>query len=531
MRGLGVRAVRLLYTDLHGVARGKDIPIGHFVGMCEEGVAFCAAVMGTDLRHTPVVGGEEGYVDFAIRPDLDTLRVGAVAAGGRLVPRRGVDARRLRPLARPARGRSCSGSSTRTPSAGSFPIVAPELEFFLAERDAEAPNGLRRYVDELSRVYTVGAVSDPREIVLKMLLWCDELGLQAFAANHEFMNSQYEINVKHSAARRRRRPGVHAQGGREGDRRARGHARHVHGPPIRRPGRLGLPRPPLARTTPSGQQRLRRRGRARRPEPSRGQLHRGPDRARAGAPGAPRADDQRVQADPPRQPRADARELGPRQPHGVLPRPERARLAGPGRDAHRRRRGVPAPDDRRAPARRARRDRARARRRPSRSSATPTGWTTPTPGSTLPADLGSALDALEADTVLVEADRRRARLDLRRDEAIRGRAVRRGRRRARRRGRDRVGDRGICCPISSPERALRPRRGRRRGALGPAASATGSSLVDGRPDPRGDRRTISRPSSRRRSSPSTSRTGAACEEYDGAARRPSRRTSSSRRRR
>ena len=50
MGGLGVRAVRLLYTDLHGVARGKDIPIGHFGGMCEEGVAFCAAVMGTDLQ-------------------------------------------------------------------------------------------------------------------------------------------------------------------------------------------------------------------------------------------------------------------------------------------------------------------------------------------------------------------------------------------------------------------------------------------------------------------------------------------------
>ena len=30
LRGQGVRAVRLLYTDLHGVARGKDIPIGHF---------------------------------------------------------------------------------------------------------------------------------------------------------------------------------------------------------------------------------------------------------------------------------------------------------------------------------------------------------------------------------------------------------------------------------------------------------------------------------------------------------------------
>ena len=199
MSGLGVRAVRVLFTDLHGVARGKDIPIGHFADMCEEGIAFCAAVMGTDLRHTPVVGGEEGYIDLSIHPDLDTLRSvpwqpevawclgeawtldGAdhFPSCPRALLRRVVDAYAAR---------------------GLEPIVAPELEFFLAERDGEAPNGLRRYVDELSRVYTVGAVSDPKEVVLKMLLWCDELGLQAFAANHEFMNSQYEINIKHSGA-------------------------------------------------------------------------------------------------------------------------------------------------------------------------------------------------------------------------------------------------------------------------------------------------------------------------------------------
>ena len=72
--GPGIKAVRLLYPDLHGVARGKDIPLRHFPGMAEEGVTFCAAIMGTDLNHTPVRGGEEGYVDLAVRPDLATLR-------------------------------------------------------------------------------------------------------------------------------------------------------------------------------------------------------------------------------------------------------------------------------------------------------------------------------------------------------------------------------------------------------------------------------------------------------------------------
>jgi glutamine synthetase len=194
----GVRAVRLLYTDLHGIARGKDIPVGSFDRLAEEGVAFCSAVMATDLRHTPVVGGEEGYVDFSVRPDLGTLRVvpwqpdlawcigSALAPDGSAAPTcpRGLLARVV----------------ARYAERGLTPIVGPELEFFLLERDPAAPGGLRRYVDELSRVYTVGPVSDPRGIVLEMLYGCEQLGLGAYAANHEFMNSQYEINIEHSDA-------------------------------------------------------------------------------------------------------------------------------------------------------------------------------------------------------------------------------------------------------------------------------------------------------------------------------------------
>jgi glutamine synthetase len=195
----GVRAVRLLYTDLHGVARGKDIPLRHFAGLCEEGANFCAAVMGTDLRHTPVVGGEIGYVDLAVRPDLATVR--------RVpwLPELAWCLGEAWTLDGSDHWPSCPRALLERVAAdyaerGLTPIVAPELEFFLVERDRDENGGLRRYVDEFSRVYTVGAVSDPREVVLPMLLWCDELGLEAFAANHEFMNSQYEINVKHSHA-------------------------------------------------------------------------------------------------------------------------------------------------------------------------------------------------------------------------------------------------------------------------------------------------------------------------------------------
>ena len=155
--------------------------------------------MSTDLRHTPVIGGEEGYVDFAVRPDLGTLRVVpwqpdvAWCIGDAMLP----DGSGPR---RPARAGCSAGSTERYAGRDLEPVVGPELEFFLLERDPSAPGGLRRYVDELSRVYTVGPISDPRGIVLEMLYACEQLDLRVFAANHEFMNSQYEINIEHSEA-------------------------------------------------------------------------------------------------------------------------------------------------------------------------------------------------------------------------------------------------------------------------------------------------------------------------------------------
>jgi glutamine synthetase len=49
-------------------------------------------------------------------------------------------------------------------------------------------------------VYTVGPQADPGGIVRRMTEDLAQLGLGVFAANHEFMNSQYEINLRHADA-------------------------------------------------------------------------------------------------------------------------------------------------------------------------------------------------------------------------------------------------------------------------------------------------------------------------------------------
>src|SRR5215213_5572640 len=194
-----VSSVRVIYPDLHGVARGKDVPLIEFDRVSEHGLAFCSAIMGTDLRHTPVVGPEEGYPDLVARPDLATLTLLPWEPGVACC------IADVHPVAPGSRTPADPRGAVRRAVAGYeelglAPIVGPELEFFLCERDPSSPNGIRRYVDNLSMVYTVGPQADPRGIVRGIAEALSTLGMGTFAANHEFMNSQFEINLQHAPA-------------------------------------------------------------------------------------------------------------------------------------------------------------------------------------------------------------------------------------------------------------------------------------------------------------------------------------------
>jgi glutamine synthetase len=198
--GIPVRTIRVLYPDLHGVARGKDVPIAEFDHVLEHGLFFCAAVMGTDLRQTPVVGGDEGYPDLLARPDMSTMvtlpwEPGVASCLANLEPTAGGA-----PIPDPRGTVRRAVEDLR--SIGLDPIVAPELEFFLVRPDPAAEHGIRRRVDRASMVYTVGPQADPDGIVRGITEALAELGVEVLAAGHEFMNSQYEINLRHTDALR-----------------------------------------------------------------------------------------------------------------------------------------------------------------------------------------------------------------------------------------------------------------------------------------------------------------------------------------
>ena len=194
----GIEILRVLYPDLHGIARGKDVPLREFRHVAERGLPFCMAIMGTDLRHTPVVT-HGPYPDLTAVADLSTLR---------LLPWEPTVAACLADLRAATEGTAPPpdprGALVRAVEAlealDLAPVAGPELEFFLVVPDGPEPGRVRRHVDWPSMVYTVGRQADPDGLVRDMTAHMSEMGLGTFAVNHEFMNSQYEINLSHSHA-------------------------------------------------------------------------------------------------------------------------------------------------------------------------------------------------------------------------------------------------------------------------------------------------------------------------------------------
>jgi glutamine synthetase len=189
----GVELVRVSYPDLHGICRGKDVPLDAFEYVREHGIAQTEAVMTVDLRHNVVAGFEHGFRDFRAVPDLATLVrrpddpsvMWCLASGyddhGRLWP---VDPRN-------ALRTACDALAARD----LHPVAAAELEFYLVEEGTWRP-----YVGHDSSVYTTGPVSDPRGVLRAIVAAARDAGLRPTVATQEYGRGQYEINLMHGPA-------------------------------------------------------------------------------------------------------------------------------------------------------------------------------------------------------------------------------------------------------------------------------------------------------------------------------------------
>ena len=198
----GIDVVRVIYPDLMGTDRARDVLVDHLPSACEHGLAFCRAVYHTSPQGdvVPVAGGlDAGLPDICVRPDLSTLAVlpwepGVATCLGEVTDPATAKAAPESPrdLLRAVLAR-CAGHGLR-------PVVGPELEYFLLEPAPGTATGWRRSPETTGAVYTAGLRADPGNHLLRTLRLLRDLGLGVVTGNHEFDGGQYEINLTHSDA-------------------------------------------------------------------------------------------------------------------------------------------------------------------------------------------------------------------------------------------------------------------------------------------------------------------------------------------
>jgi len=199
LRSKGVDVVRVSYSDLIGVDRGRDVLLGELASAMGHGIAFCRAVYHTTPMGdvVPVTGGiEAGLPDIKAVPDLATItdlpwEPGAAWCLADTLQHGGGPAEESpREVARRV--------AQRLAELGLRAVIGPELEFYLLEQDESSARGWRRYADAPGNVYVVGRKGDPRGVLLAMLRHLRDASLRVTAANHEFSAGQFEINLDHS---------------------------------------------------------------------------------------------------------------------------------------------------------------------------------------------------------------------------------------------------------------------------------------------------------------------------------------------
>ena len=314
--GDGVRTVRLSYPDLHGISRGKEYPVEHSSTTSPRTAArYCEAIMTVDLRHNVRPGFEHGFQDILARPDphARARSRGSPTWRGASPTSCGWTAT---PVRVDSRGACCAGRSPSTSSSACIPVLGPGARVLpVRARPDRAEWGYRRYVDNPSHVYTVGARRRPARRAARACCTPAPTWASArYAANHEFGRSQFEINLaprprarRPPTARSASRRSVKEMAARDGllatfigkpwndD---EGSGFHLH----------------ISLGDDDGRNAAERRGRRGGPLGARPPLPGRHPRARPGADGVLQPDDERLPPHPRGGARADARQLGPRQP-------------------------------------------------------------------------------------------------------------------------------------------------------------------------------------------------------------------------
>ena len=189
LQALGIHSVLVQFSDMHGVAKGKLVPLANLQEWVEQGAGFAGpSIWGTGL---PRFGARSEYYARVQLPSLQPLPfmpgvAHAVAdgfAGGEALE---TCSRQL-----------LKAAVERIQSRGWTLWVGIEPEFFLLRQDANGAWQVGDTQDQLDKPsYDLKAIHRNQAFLDEMRATLTELGFELQQIDHEDACGQYEINYK-----------------------------------------------------------------------------------------------------------------------------------------------------------------------------------------------------------------------------------------------------------------------------------------------------------------------------------------------
>ncbi|MEO5901314.1 MAG: glutamine synthetase family protein [Ilumatobacteraceae bacterium] len=193
---MGNRRVRVMWSDLNGLAHGRYIPEGRLGEHGHHAVTTLVMAINGDIL--PVVGyaADVGFRDLTTVPLVETRRPGWEPDTDVVVADLMVDGAPLEIAPRSALQRAVDAWR----SLGYEPQLGFELEFFLFQPNADSPGGFGPLVNPSHRVYGVGLGADPTGVLLELYDAVEHSELDLEGVMGEFHPGQMEINLRYGPA-------------------------------------------------------------------------------------------------------------------------------------------------------------------------------------------------------------------------------------------------------------------------------------------------------------------------------------------
>ena len=190
-----ITMIRLEYTDILGVNRGKLMPVSMIDEIFEEGISFCTASLLMSFNNE-IVGSDymsDTSDDMKVIGDISTFTTLPHCEHTALVL--GDIYYNDKPLLQAPR-EFLKKMIKMFHKLRLDPIAASELEFFVYKKDE---NGvISPYTNELCTCYQANRRLDPSRFLYKLTQSFEQMNFNVLYMNHEYFPGQFEYNWKHT---------------------------------------------------------------------------------------------------------------------------------------------------------------------------------------------------------------------------------------------------------------------------------------------------------------------------------------------